>query len=327
MNLRSALVVFPFILMSLLSIGFAQQVEPQSPQRTLAPGVLKVVPPDPHYRETLTGPAAMVEIVQGMPGLAGTPNFAPITRTVYDRAKRITLRREIWNLEFAFKPLRMVEVDIPQPSGKMQRKLVWYMVYRVVYRGNDLQPTAVEDEFQQKTYRADEIARDGRFFIPSALLVGNDFKKAYPDRLIPAAKKVIANRERVSGKLYNSVEISSVKIPLSTDRADQAVWGFFTWEDVDPRIDYLSLFIGGLTNAYIPSDPPEVFKEGDAPGTGRNFLSKQLRLNFWRPGDSIDEHEGEIKFGVPIDNDPAKQAQILDAFGLKERVDFEWVYR
>ena len=32
----------------------------------------------------------------------------------------------------------MIDVDLPQPSGKMQRKRLWYMVYRVTNRGNYL---------------------------------------------------------------------------------------------------------------------------------------------------------------------------------------------
>ena len=38
--------------------------------------------------------------------------------------------------------MRMVYVDIPQPNGKMQRKLVWYMVYRVRNLGGHIKPRA-----------------------------------------------------------------------------------------------------------------------------------------------------------------------------------------
>ena len=53
-------------------------------------------------------------------------------------------RREIWCLEFSFKPLRMIEVDVPLPAGGTQRKLVWYLVYRVRNTGQVLKPVEGE---------------------------------------------------------------------------------------------------------------------------------------------------------------------------------------
>ena len=48
----------------------------------------------------------------------------------FDWAKDVTFRHDVWVLRFRFKPMRMMWVDVPQPSGFMQRKLIWYMVYR-----------------------------------------------------------------------------------------------------------------------------------------------------------------------------------------------------
>ena len=39
--------------------------------------------------------------------------------------------------------MRMIWVDIPQPDGFMQRKLIWYMVYSVTNPGKIMHP--VED--------------------------------------------------------------------------------------------------------------------------------------------------------------------------------------
>ena len=99
----------------------------------------------------------MVEIVTGLPELDWDPEFTAKSRTVFERAKLATLRREVWNLEFAFKPVRMIWVDIPQPSGKMQRKLIWYMVYRVKNDGYDLNPISNEDSWGFKTYETEDI--------------------------------------------------------------------------------------------------------------------------------------------------------------------------
>ena len=74
-------------------------------------------------------------------------------------------------------------------------------------------------------------------------------------------------------------------------------------------------------------DLPDGYKPGDPPGTGRDILAKTLQLNFWRPGDTIHEQEDAIYFGVPYAPEADRQSAILSDFGLKERVDYLWVYR
>ena len=86
----------------------------------------------------------------------------------YQWAKDITYRHEVWQLEFEFKPMRMIYVDIPQPSGRMQRKLIWYMVYTVKNTGKVLVPAqdknlSYEKELtdKQKVYRIKEEDQAG----------------------------------------------------------------------------------------------------------------------------------------------------------------------
>ncbi len=295
--------------------------------RHYAPGVLTVIPPDQQYEETYSGPLEIVEIVKGLPETDWDPNYTAKSQTVFEKSKLVTLRRDIWCLEFSFKPLRSLYVDIPQPSGKLQHKLVWYLVYRVRYLGGDLTPTPAKDHWGRITFSPSGGAHEGRYFFPRFILESHDFGKSYQDRIIPAAKKLIEDREVQGGKLLNTVEIGRKPIPLSTADDPKEVWGLVTWEDLDPRIDFFSVFVRGLTNAYKPVDLPNVYKPGAEPGTGRDFLSKSLRLNFWRPGDALNEHEDDVFFGVPYTPDFARQKEILGAFGLKRRLDYKWVYR
>ena len=88
--------------------------------RKLAPGVMKEVPPAPEYDDSVAR-HNVVELLAIEPKL--------------DWAKNVPVRRDVWGLDFKFKPVRMVPVDLPQPSGKMARKLVWYMVYSVTNTG------------------------------------------------------------------------------------------------------------------------------------------------------------------------------------------------
>jgi hypothetical protein len=104
-----------------------------------------------------------------------------------------------------------------------------------------------------------------------------------------------------------------------------SVWGVVTWVDVEPRIDYYKVFVQGLTNAYKYEDG--AYNKGDQPGSGRKFTKKTLQLNFWRPGDTIDPHEEEIRYGCRIDADPATQQSIFGEYGVDKPLDYIWVYR
>ncbi len=61
---------------------------------------------------------ALVEIVKGLPELDWQPNFEAKSRTVFERSRVVVLRRQVWNLEFAFKPVRTIIVDVPQPTDE-----------------------------------------------------------------------------------------------------------------------------------------------------------------------------------------------------------------
>lgn len=291
--------------------------------RRLAPGVLRTIPPAPQVDETRSGPMPLVEL-SVRKDLDWTPQFASKSRTVFDRSQRVTLRRDIWNFELSFKPLRLMQIDVPQASGKMQRKTVWYLVYRVRYVGGEISPQ-VSAEGAATPVISEQP--EGRYFFPQFLLTAHELKKTYFDQVIPAAIEPITAREKPDGPLHDSVTISQEPIPLSKDRLSKGVWGVATWVDVDPRIDFLSLDIKGLTNAYRPIDPPGLYKPGDPPGTGRQFLSKTLRLHFWKPGDTVTEEDDEIRFGIPVEEDPKLQEAVVNTYGARSRVDYEWVYR
>jgi len=241
-------------------------------------------------------------------------------------ADDVPFYHDVWALQFQFKPVRMIWVDVPQPSGQMRRKLIWYMVYSVTNTGNIMRPTEAEVRQYDSQDRplndprrlveikyVDEPVR----FIPEFLLEGFEsadpetgFSKAYADRLIPVAMGPIRRREDPAQRFFNTVEITGDIAPGETK------WGVVTWEDLDPRIDRFSIYIKGLTNAYRWTDEKGAYKQGAPLGTGRKLYVKTLKLNFWRPGDEYFEHEREIRYGVPD----------FDAVN-PEHIYYEWVYR
>ena len=181
-------------------------------------------------------------------------------------------------------------------------------------------------EQEDGTFAATEHGADKVRFIPQFVLSmkdrdreGERIRKAYLDRILPAALQSISRRELPDGQLFNSAQMSERLIAVEKGRSSRGTWGVVTWEDVDPEIDYFSVYVGGLTNALQWQDPSDAYQLGDPPGTGRKFLRKTLQLNFWRPGDEYGENEREIRYGVP----PGE----ADIYGCDEGVAYRWVYR
>ncbi|REJ97195.1 MAG: hypothetical protein DWQ35_03015 [Planctomycetota bacterium] len=294
--------------------------------RQLAPGVETVVPVARSEEET--GEEHPIVEVKAA-NLAWDPQEAVAkSHTLDERANATMFRRGIWHLQFAFKPMRMIRVDVPQPNGRMKEKLVWYMVFRITNNGQHMTPEQSEEEGAPPN--ASTIARvDGHEqmlanigpirFIPNFTLRSYETGREYRDQIIPVAKAAIYRREQPPVELadfQNTVEISRRPIPVSTDENDRSVWGVVTWMDLNPTMDYFAVFLQGLTNAYKWSDPSGAYQAGKPPGTGRRFLHKTLKLNFSRTGDEFDQREEEIHLGIDG-----------RAPGIDAQVDYEWVDR
>lgn len=278
-----------------------------------APGVLTTIEPLVEHEDTV-GVHDMVEL-RANKQLDRVPKIDTKSRTLFEMAEGVTFRRPVWCLELAFKQMRMLEVDIPQASGKMQRKLVWYLVYRVRNTGVGLAPVEQDDAtFTSKPQSTDEIR-----FIPQFVLSSQDrdregkrIRKSYLDRVLPTAVEAIRRREMPSGELLNSAQISEQLLRAETGREIGGLWGVAIWEDVDPQIDFFSVYVAGLTNAYN-------WQDTSLDRSGRKFTRKELQLNFWRPGDAYAEDEREIRFGAA----PGQG----DLYGTDEGVAYRWVYR
>jgi hypothetical protein len=216
----------------------------------------------------------------------------------------------------------MIEVDVPVAGGGTARKLVLYLVYRVTNTGQVLKPIEGPDGVYTT-----QVGKGGPVrFVPQFVLESRDLltdgkpvAKEYLDRVIPDAVAAISKRETPGRMLLNSIEIAEQPIPVSDGRIDKSVWGVATWVDVDPRIDFFTVYVGGLTNAYRWVDNPTAYRPGDTPGRGRRFTRKFLQLNFWRPGDELSPNEREFRHGVPINKS--------DLYGVGDGVAYRWIYR
>jgi hypothetical protein len=317
---RSVLLVYAGIwCVAAIGLSVSRPEVAAAQARQFAPGVVTTIPPDLEPEETVST-HDLVEI-RANPDARWKPELATASRLLYGMSEDAKFRRDVWCLEFSFKPLRMIRVDVPQPGGTVERKLVWYMVYAVRNTGRILRPVVRDDGVVTA-----EPAEGGPLrFIPSFVLESHDLTatgqrldKSYLDRILPAAYAAIHQREAHDRTLLNSAQMAEQILPVS-NRADQRVWGLATWTDVDPRIDFFSVFVGGLTNAYRWEDPAGEYQPGNPPGTGRVFQRKMLQLNFWRPGDEYFQDEKELRFGVARGKG--------DLYDVSEGVAYRWVYR
>ncbi len=218
----------------------------KSPYRPLAPGVMQTIDPMRSLDET-EGRHDVVELTA--------------VNSKFDWAKDIAFRRDVWALEFRFKPMRMLWIDIPQADGFMQRKLIWYMVYSVTNPGKTMHPvedvklpySTVENKQLYEIKTVDTPVR----FVPEFLLEAHPHMKIdpkttkyYPDRVIPVAMGPIRVREDPQRRFLNTVQ-------MCRDIAvGETLWGIATWEDVDPKTVRFSVYVSGLTNAYKWVDAP-----------------------------------------------------------------------
>lgn len=258
--------------------------------RELAPGVLKVIPADQAMDDALRR-GALVEITEGQKGLGWTPQRAAPNTTFVELARRREYPRDIWCLEFAFKPPRQIDVDLPAGPDRMQRAAVWYLVYRVKnVGGRRLLAAADADGKPDPAARKVESFERPVRFLPHFVLESREplsedeglvSYRAYLDRLVPSAMEAIRRREDPARPLLDSAAMAASDLQPGEER-----WGVAIWEAVDPRIDYFSIYVRGLTNAIEwRKRPGAEIGPGDPPGRHVEQTLESLRLDFWRPGD------------------------------------------
>jgi hypothetical protein len=224
--------------------------------RTLAPGVLTVIPPDRSADDTEQR-GDLLEITRGRADRKWTPRQAAVNATLVERAKNREFQRDIWGLEFAFKPPRLIDVDVPVSDLRMQRKRLWYLLYRVRNAGGRRTVVDKDDPTSRRSETFETPVRFLPHFVleslePLADSEGNSAYRAYLDRVVPAAMEPIRRREDPGLTLYD-----------------------IRWRE----------------------KPGADFSKESQPGAGMEQTLECLRLDFWRPGDDRREVEEEMRVG------------------------------
>ena len=284
--------------------------------RTLAPGVLTVIPPDVSADDTLQR-GDILEITRNLADSAWKPKRDAIGGTLVERAKDRTYPRDVWCLEFAYKPPRHIDIDLPGPDLTMRRKRVLYLLYRVKNTGGRRTTTAAADPTSLEIERFVGPVRFLPHFVLESVeglahLEGEIHYRGYLDRVIPEAIEPIRRRESVAGRLHDSASMLEAELAPDEER-----WGVATWTDIDPRIDFFSIFVRGLTNAVRwRSDPDVAVGPDDPPGAGTEHALESLRLDFWRHGDEVSFDEEEVSVGhAGLMERMAIGVRVLEALG------------
>jgi hypothetical protein len=291
----------------------------QDDPRPFAPGVVKVVPPIIDIRDTFSLPMPL-------PGRKSEPaelNQYPGAESLHQRTQHVIFYRDVYQYEFAFLPLRQLTVDIPYPNGKMRKKNVWYLVYRVRNLGvNASYEKSREQTFGHELHKlntnVDQLGQEvmqGRF-IPKFSLEGwvqdNETKEyrrvEYAEQILPTAVMDIQDEEDANRPLLSTPEIIRTELPEVDAESGEGTWAVATWTDVNPKIDFVSVYVQGITNAI------RIVRTADSDSP--DFKKKTLQINFWRPGDEIRENEDSIRYGIPLVEEPQRQIEIARRYQL-----------
>ena len=265
--------------------------------RRLAANALTVIPPRTSS-DSRAIRGDLLEVTEGLKEQAWQPHRAPANTTLVEQSRNLEFQRDIWCLEFAFKPPRMIDIDVPTTELRMQRKRIWYLVYRVRNVGGVR--TVIDKD--DPTKRTDEPFETPVRFLPHFVLEsmeglteeeGETAYRSYLDRVVPGAMGPIRRREDPSRELLDSAGMAAADIPPGEER-----WGVAVWEDVDPRIDFFTISVRGLTNAIRWRRRSDAtFARDKPPASGMEHALKTLRLDFWRPGDDRSEAGEEMSVG------------------------------
>ncbi|MFN6207434.1 MAG: hypothetical protein ACK49R_13430 [Planctomycetota bacterium] len=316
MTLRLVGLVVCGLILNLAS-GISAQDRGSFP-RPLAAGVLKAFAPQIDARDTFSVPMAMPELqAQEYQG-----NLTAQAETLRGSTRDIVFFRNVWQLEFATLGLRQIKLSFKAPDGAVQNRHYWYLVYRVRNLGESISYDQVKQDVVFP-YVLNEVKLDAakeqpellpRTFQPTFELTGwvADAKGeyspiSYRDQFLPLVAKEIQKLEDPNQRLFNSLEIGDIEIPLSRSESDPGVWGVAVWEEVDPRVNYVSIRVKGLTNAY------RIVATAD----GKiDVVNKMLQLNYWRPGDGAQQDRDFVSYGIPYTDGHAEQVAITKRYAL-----------
>ena len=204
---------------------------------------------------------------------------------IYDKDGKPKVDGKLWVLDFKFKPLRSIKVNVPG-RGEQVCYYVWYQV-------------------TNKTGKA-------RVFVPAFELVTHDTNQVYRDEVLPTVLDAIIAVEDPEGvlRIKSSSSITREPIPATRENAlARPVTGVAVWTDPNEPLprdsaearrekagkkklsdsNFFSIFVAGLSNGWA---------ETEAVGDGSKTVvrRKTLQLKFRRAGDGALRRDEDVRY-------------------------------
>ncbi|HEV3301217.1 MAG TPA: hypothetical protein VG055_16315 [Planctomycetaceae bacterium] len=233
--------------------------------------------------------ALVAGLVVGVASLSGSQavraaddGFSTVIQPSFT-GEELRYQQDLWALEVAVKPMRMVYVPVTNPkTGAKSSEMIWYLVYKIVNRPV-VRPAAAETEPVNV-----EDAPPPRIFSPRATLVyeDRDLHGAVADSIVPEAIAAIVARERLDLKTPVQITGPLPKVTPADAKRDNAEYGVFMFRGVDPRTTAFSVYLSGFSNAY---------KMGKAESGKPPILRRTIMIPYRRPADEFDQFEKEIR--------------------------------
>jgi hypothetical protein len=152
--MRVVLSLLLFCSFNILLFGQETSAKPM-----IAPGGLTVIPPNIDY-ESIANRADITDLLPLLKEAdADLQREVPFDPQLW--SKDIRYARDVWCLQFSFKPLRIIEVDIPNAAGNFDKKKIWYLVYNV----ENLGPSKLDEKRINSTLGS-EVPAGGEMKLP-----------------------------------------------------------------------------------------------------------------------------------------------------------------
>ncbi len=242
-------------------------------------------------------PALLLALAAGLALAGGAPARNPNEKDVkpgpnaqdpdeiYDKDGNPKPGSRLWVLDFRFRPLRSIKVNVP---GRGEQ-LCYYLWYQVINKTSQPHP-----------------------FVPNFELVTHDTRQRYRDQILPTVLDAIAQVEDPTGvqKIKSSNAIAREPIPPTRPNAvPRPVTGVAIWSDPAeplprdgeaerqrkaqmPKLTdskSFSIFLGGLSNGWAETEAV-----GDA---AKSIVRrKTLQLKFLRLNDGALRRDEDIRY-------------------------------
>ncbi|MDR2641164.1 MAG: hypothetical protein LBC74_00055 [Planctomycetaceae bacterium] len=237
-------------------------------------------------------------------------------------ARNVRFTRDVWCLQFSFKPMRVIGVDIPNKEGTLDKKVVWYLVYNVKNTG-PADVTSVIKERKIAIGGKDNVLKYVEYNVKKQGSIGTEIEKPVDRPMIEDIKKQSdygSESYEITGDTYLALQnLKGTYVPRNgQDRAIRFIPQFIlasdrvvlnTFSDINPETGKMVFKTEEERQVYVdrflPLAIPAIMRrEGmkSVPETSISISNKQLKSgeDYWGVAMWFDVDPRINKFSVYV---------------------------